>query len=82
MRCVVFAAAKAQSFFLKVIVVTSRRARLKNAARNPPDNTVILCDAAKPWSVTGSSFAKNKKSNESISYLKASFEIISNARRG
>src|SRR6266550_3237919 len=49
MRCAVFAAAKVQSFFSKVIGATSRPVQLKSAALSRPDSMATLCVAVRLW---------------------------------
>ena len=80
MRCVGFAAAKAQSFFSREIVATNRRVRLKSAALNRPDNTVTPCDAARPWLVTVSSLREKQKVKRIYFILEGQFRQLLRAR--
>src|SRR5215510_10749410 len=82
MRCAGCAAAKVQNFSSRATVATNPRVRSKSVARNRPDSMATLCDVARRWPVTVNNCAKSRKSNESISYSKGSFETISSAPPG
>jgi len=80
MQCVAFVDAKVQSFFLRVIDVTSPPVPLKNAVLNRLDSTATRCDGVKPLLAMVNSCARSRRSNASTSSLKDNSETISSAR--